>query len=535
MKKLLKIMIIAPVAMIVMALLMVVVMMKMDHAVDYDVSTENTSIPQFDTMDIPFEHEIDPDKSLPFMGSAIIDVDNDGKEEIFLGGGPGQADKLFAFNDGAFVDVTAKANLQKDDLDNTTFGVSVVDADRNGFADLIVTRTTGIWLYSNNNGQFSAQKLDIPLASDTTPLSVAIADINRDGHIDLYVAGYLNKELVEGQSVFREGYGGTSLMLLNKGDNTFEDITKSSGLYEKHNTFMGIFVDMDNDGLEDLVAAQDTGRVKTWKNLGNNTFKDMPNPDSERFGYPMGIAVSDYNNDGNVDFFFSNVGSTPPKFMVRGDLAKDAKFNTKWMLFDNKGDFKFEDVAAKAKVADYEFSWGAIFEDFNLDGRDDLVVSENYIGLPPFKMEFLRLPGRFLVQNEAQEFAEVGAQSEVVNKRFSISPITADFNQDGYPDMVHVNIAGKSKAFISKGGKANYLKVVLPNVIESIGAKITVKLDNGKTLYRDYVSGEGLLSDQSHIQIFGLGGAKATDISVKYLNGKTEQRSGSFSNEIVTL
>ena len=107
--------------------------------------------------------------------------------------------------------------------------------------------------------------------------------------------------------------------------------------------------------------------------------------------------------------------------------------------------------------------------------------------------------------------------------------------QDGYPDLVHVNLAGKSKAFISKGGKAAYLKVVLPNTIESIAAKITVKLDNGKTLYRDYVSGEGLLSDQSHIQIFGLGEANATEISVKYIDGKTEQRNGSFSNETVKL
>ena len=129
----------------------------------------------------------------------------------------------------------------------------------------------------------------------------------------------------------------------------------------------------------------------------------------------------------------------------------------------------------------------------------------------------------------------MGAQSEVVNKRFSITPISADFNQDGYPDLVHVNLEGKSKAFISKGGNAAYLKVQLPSTIESIAAKITVKLDNGKTLYRDYVSGEGLLSDQSHIQIFGLGDAKATEISVQYINGKTDKRTGSFSNETVTL
>ena len=535
MKKLLKIMVILPVLMVIMVVAMVVVMMKMDHNAKYEVSTDNTAIPQFTEMEIPFDHKLDHNKSLPFLGSAIIDVDNDGQEELFLGGGPEQQDRLFSFIGGSFVDVTASAGLKKEETKDATFGVSVVDADRNGFADLIITRTTGVWLYSNDNGTFTAEKLPVPLPDNTTPLSVAISDINRDGHIDLFVAGYIHKELAEGQSVFREGYGGSSVMLLNNGDNTFTDITESAGMTYVHNTFMGIFTDIDNDGLEDLVVAHDTGHVKTWKNKGDNTFEDVKNPDSERFGYPMGIAVSDYDNDGLTDFFFSNVGSTPPKIMVKGDLTDDQVFNEKWILFKNQGDFKFEDVAAKAKVADYEFSWGAIFEDFNLDGRDDLVVSENYVGLPPFQLKFLRLPGRFLVQNENGEFAEVGAQSNIVNKRFSISPITADFNKDGYPDLVHVNLEGKSKAFISKGGKATYLKVQLPSTIESIAAKITVKLDNGKTLYRDYVSGEGLLSDQSHIQIFGLANAKATEVSVKYINGKTDQRTGSFSNETVTF
>jgi hypothetical protein len=534
MKKIFKFMMILPV-MVVSLLVMVTVMMKMDHQVDYDVSTENTAIPTFTEMDIPFDHKIDPKTSLPFTGSAIIDIDNDGQEELLIGGGPNQQDKLFSFISGEFVDISDKAGLTKTDESETTFGISVVDADKNGFADLFIARTNGVWLYSNDGGKFTAKKLDITFNSSTTPLSVAISDINRDGHVDLYVAGYIKIEQVEGQNLFREGYGGTSLMLLNNGDNSFTDITESSGLLDQHNTFMGVFVDIDNDGLEDLVVAHDTGRVNTWKNQGDNTFKDMPNPNSELYGYPMGIAVSDYNNNGLTDFFFSNVGSTPPTFIVTGDLTEDQTFHRKWMLFDNQGGFKFDDVAEKAKVADYEFSWGAIFEDFNLDGRDDLVVSENYIGFPPHKAEFLRLPGRFLVQNEANEFAEVGEKSGVKNTGFSISPITADFNQDGYPDVVHVNIAGKSKAFISKGGKAGYIKVTLPKTIESIAAKLKVTLDNGKVIYRDYVSGEGLLSDQSHVQIFGLGDATATEVSVKYISGTEDSKTGSFKNETVAF
>lgn len=535
MKKLLLAILIAVPGLILLLVVFISVMMIKDRSIDYDVSTQGVDIPHFTEIEIPFDQQLNDSESLPFMGSAIIDIDNDGVEELFLGGGPGQQDALLKYVDGAFVSIASQASLHKSDLAEATFGASVIDVDKNGYSDLILSRTDSIWLYKNNGGKFSAEKLNIPLKDDTTPLSVAISDINRDGHFDLYVAGYIKKELTEGQNNFRDDYGGTSLMLLNNGDNTFTDITKRSGLYYKHNTFMGLFADIDNDGLEDLIVAHDTGHVKTWKNKGDGTFADIPNPDTNRYSYPMGIGVTDYNNDGLVDFFFSNVGTTVPTFMVRGDLRDDQVFNSKWMFFKNKGAFAFDDVADDVKIADYEFSWGGIFEDFNLDGRDDLVVSENYIGLAPHKVPFLRLPSRFLLQNTAGEFAEVGQESGVVNKHLSISPITADFNQDGYPDLVHVNLAGRSRAFLSKGGDAGYLKVVLPDTIESIAAKINVKLDNGKILYRDFVSGEGLCSDQSHVQIFGLGKAAATEVTVKYINGKRDFKAGSFKNQVMTF
>ncbi len=531
MKKLL----IIPVALVGLLIVAILVRFMLDKNIDYEVSTDNISVPEFDTFYLDFEQRLDESLSLPFTASAIIDIDNDGTEELFIGGGPGQHDEVFRFSDGTFIKLE-RGVIGKEVLSEATFGSSVIDVDNNGFSDLIVSRTNGIWLYLNQGGKFTEQKLDAPLRKDTSPLSVAISDINRDGHFDMYVSGYIKKELVEGQNIFnKEGYGGTSAMLLNNGDNSFKDITHASGLAYKHNTFMGIFVDIDNDNLEDLVVAHDTGHVKTWKNLGNNQFSDIANPNSKEYSYPMGIAVTDYGNDGLADFFFSNVGTTAPPFLAKGDLREDQIYNPKWIMFENKGSFQFEDVAERVKLADYEFSWGAIFEDFNLDGRDDLVVSENYIGFPFHKFAFLRLPGRFLLQTEKGEFAETGAQSNVRNTGYSISPITADFNNDGYPDFVHINIAGKSKAFINRGGDSHYLKVKLPDTIASIAAKISVTLDNGKVLRRDFVSGEGLSSDQSHIQIFGLQAAMATEIKVEYIDGRIDRISGEFFNTLVSF
>jgi hypothetical protein len=187
-------------------------------------------------------------------------------------------------------------------------------------------------------------------------------------------------------------------------------------------------------------------------------------------------------------------------------------------------------------LADYEFAWGAVFEDLNLDGREDLVVSENFVSAPFHMMEFMRAPGRLLVQTPAGEFAEVGAEAGVVNPRFSIAPVTADFNNDGRPDIVHINIAGRSKVFLSSGESRNgFLKVQLPRDVSSIGAMVTIELEDGKKLFRPFVSGEGLSSDSSHIIIVGLGTQRADKVSVRYIDGRSIERNGPFRNQTVSF
>ena len=172
---------------------------------------------------------------------------------------------------------------------------------------------------------------------------------------------------------------------------------------------------------------------------------------------------------------------------------------------------------------------------FNLDGRPDLVVSENYVDLPPHKFEFLRLPCRFLIQNAAGEFAAVGAEAGVVNKRFGISPLTADFNLDGAPDIIHVNLGGKSKAFISKNDTTNFVKVKLPNTVKSIGAIVKATLSDGRTLYRPFVKGEGLCSDSTPIITIGTAGADVKLVEIKYLAGETLTREPTGAGCTITI
>jgi len=505
-----------------------------DRANPYPVSLDGLVIPEFDKQTIAFAPTFDKTRTLPFAAGAIVDIDNDGVEEIFLGGGIDQQDAIYRYENEQFTDITSKTGWTKETPDKTFSAVSL-DLDRDGDNDMLVTRQSGVYLYRNNNAQFDVQKLELDIDAETVPLSVAIGDINKDGLYDLYVSGYIAREFVQGETIFNLEYGGVSGLFLNKGDDQFDNITEAAGMAYQHNTFQSVFIDVDQDDLVDLVVAHDTGQVRTWKNMGDMTFENMPNPTSDIFSYPMGIAVTDLRNDGLPDFFFSNVGSTVPDALVRGDLREDQTLVKEWLMFDNQGGFTFTDSAEATQLADFEFAWGAVFEDFNLDGLDDLVVSENYDGWPLHKLALLRLNGRFLLQSSNGKFMEAGSKAGVRNRAYGISPLTADFNDDGYPDLVHVNLLGEQNIFLSKGGEQGFLKVKLPNTVDSIGATITVQLADGTTQVRQFVLGEGLVSDQSHVQIFGLGSQSVTSIAVKTLSGFTTELTGDFRNELVNV
>jgi len=530
MKKKLKLLPLIPLTIIIA--IMVISYMKANPT-PYPNSSTDSEIPSYSEIKLDHEHNYNGDKFLPVMASAAIDFDNDGISELFLAGGENQDDVLYKYSLDGFEPIT-EIKFNKDNND-VTYGASVVDINNDGRDDLLLARESGGYIYYNNGDSFRSKKINLHLNSKSRPISFALADLNKDGHIDLYVSAYLTRKKMEGQNIFnKEGYGGTSTLLLNDGNDNFSNITESAGMTYTHNTFLGIFVDMDDDLDLDLVVAHDTGTVKTWRNNGDLTFTDVKNPFSDVFGYPMGIGVGDYNNNGKVDFYFSNVGPTAPKFMAKGDLRDDQVFYTELMLMENIGNMQFLDSSKKSLLKDYEFSWGITMADLNLDGRQDILISQNYVDLPFQKI--FKLPGRMLLQKKDNTFASVEKKAGVENRKYEIAPLLADFNGDGYLDQIRVNLAGKSRAFISKGGSNKYLKVKIPSRADMLGSKVTVTLSNGKKLYDWHVSGEGLCSDQEHILIFGLGSAsKATNVTVLTPTGRTFSKAVNSKNILVNF
>ena len=482
----------------------------------------------FEAAELPFVHEADLVNSLPFLASAAIDIDGDGRDELFLGGGDEQADEIFAFRNGRFEKLPL--SFTKDAVD-ATHGAATMDIDNDGDTDLFTARESGIWFHENNGGQFGSINLGLGLADNTVPLSIGFGDINKDGLADMYVAGYIKIALVEGETIFSDNYGGFSHLFLNEGGGNWKDISKEAGVWRQHNTFLGVFADLDNDLDSDLVIAQDTGRVELYSNNGDMTFSPIENPSD--YSYPMGVAVGDYDNDGLVDLYFSNVGYTLPPAILRGDLKKDDVFNPAYMLFHNEGGLKFTDTAVEMNAARYGFGWGTVMADMNLDGREDMLAAQNYARFPANDL-LQHYPGKIL-QNYGDKFQPVEKASGAENTLFGIAPIVSDFNGDGWPDLVWANLDGESLAYINKGGDRNWIKVRLPNTAKSLNARVTVTASNGLTQTKQLLTSQGLGSDQGRDLIFGLGDAEsATSVTVEFQNGVTRSFDAPANGSLIT-
>ena len=446
---------------------------------------------RFKPAKLDFTHILDKN-SLPFAGAAAFDLTGDGIDELFLGGGRLQEDRFFQFKDGKFVQMDT---LLRKEIQDATYGAAHVDIDNDGDVDLFTARESGVWLHTNDgNHHFKHRKISPAMADNSVPLSIALGDINQDGWVDLYISGYIKNELVEGATVFVKPYGGYSQLLLNTGDNHWTDATKEAGLYRQHNTFTSVFADLDNDHDMDLVIAQDTGVIEMYENTGSFPMKPIPNPTVS--GYPMGLAIGDYNNDGLVDIYASNVGHTLPAFMLKGDLPKDADFNTDYMLLRNDGNLKFTDIAREANVGRLGFGWGTVFADMDMDGHLDLLASQNYAKMP---LSFLmkQYCGKLMLNDGRGRFNPVSKTTQAEAKGFGVTPLIADFNNDGWPDIVWVNVKGKAQAFINLGNGQKGHVLRLPDTVQNLGAHVKVIYQDGTILKRQIIAGQGLGADQT--------------------------------------
>ena len=338
-------------------------------------------------------------------GSAVADVDGDGWEDFFLAGSPNAA--LYRNrHDGTFEDVTEVSGLPRPYPAAAT-GAVFFDYDNDGWPDLYVAAVRGgDRLFHNTGGRF----VDVTAAARIPPGRWAsmpvVADYDRDGFLDVYVVRMGDDEKTAPRPSYDARNGVESTLLHNNGDGTFTDVTAHAGVGFRGWGMAGAWGDYDGDGWPDLYVANEFGSNVLYRNNGDGTFSDRTVASGTGDGGAgMGVAWGDYEGDGNLDLFVSNMhansrwalfhpdfpapipwpfrllGLVTPEVQRRKDTILD-RLTRGSTLFHNNGDGTFTDVSDAAGVRDAQWGWAAEFLDYDDDGRLDLYSVNGFITGP---------------------------------------------------------------------------------------------------------------------------------------------------------
>jgi enediyne biosynthesis protein E4 len=319
-------------------------------------------------------------------GCAFFDYDNDGWMDIYLVNSgkcdffdpsPPLRNALYRNNrDGTFTDVTEKAGLQGGGYG---MGVAVGDYDGDGLPDLYVTQYGRSILYHNEgNGKFVDVTERAGVAAPGWSSSAVWFDYDNDGRLDLFVCRFVDfskeKNLFCGNATTGEGHyciprvyaPSPSWLFHNNGDGTFTDVSKESGIADHLGKAWGVVAtDINNDGRMDLFVANDTMPNFLFANRGHGKFEEIALEAGVAYdegGRPrsgMGVDSADYDQDGWMDLFVTNVD------------------HEKYSIYHNSHDGSFRDVATLTGIgmATYLMSgWGLKFFDYDNDGNLDLFI-----------------------------------------------------------------------------------------------------------------------------------------------------------------
>jgi tetratricopeptide (TPR) repeat protein len=463
------------------------------------------------------------------MASGVIvdDFENNGLFDIVTSTYDACEPMHFFHNngDGTFTDQAAKAGL----TDQLGVGLNIVQADYNndGCTDILVLR--GAWqpnnvaerkslLRNNCNGTFTDVTKESGLAKPTNTQTAVWADINNDGFLDLFVGNET----------------GPSQLFLNKGDGTFEDISRSAGIDRSAFTKGVAAADYDNDGYMDFYVSNQNGANFLYHNNHNGTFTEI----ASQAGVPgvgKGFAAwfFDYDNDGWPDLFvgsfYGSIEESIATYMGLPQKAGTLK------LYRNLGNGTFQDVTKETGLDKVFMPMGANFGDVDNDGYLDIYLGT---GNPSYAS---LLPNVLLRNKEGKSFVDVTASSGTGELHKGHGVAFADIDNDGDEDII-TSIGGAMpgdshafRLFENPGNGNDWISLKLVGVKanrSAIGAriKVTVKDQTGalRSIYRTVNSG-GSFGASPLEQHIGLGKA-AQSVSIEIVWPGGSRTPQTFSN-----
>ena len=493
-------------------------------------------------------------------GVAFLDYDNDGWLDVFVLCGtridapvPDSTNRLYRNNrDGTFADVTEKAGLTRA---GWASGVTVGDYNNDGFEDIFITYYGQNVLYRNNgDGTFTEVTKQAGLLYDGNTRwgsGCTFLDYDRDGHLDLFVANYVDLHMDRlpkpGANPYCNYKGlpvncgprglpmPRNYLYRNQGDGTFRDVSGESGIAEAQRTYSmtTVAADFSSTGWTDIYVASDSTPSLLFRNKHNRTFAEEGAERGVAFSADgveqagMGVAVGDYNLDGRLDIF---------KTHFSDDTCA---------LYRNDGDAGFTDVTIPAGfgVETRYICWGTGFADFDNNGLPDLAVVTGSV-YPEIEAQFPEYPlktPRFIFRNLGDgRFEELieEAGPGIASPHCSRGCAFGDFDNDGDVDMVVVNLNEPPSLLRNDlSNDLKWLKVFLVGTRSNrsaIGSRVLARY-GGKTQAQAVMAQSSFYSVNDRRLHFGLGPSAHADLEIHWTNGLIEHYPDVNCNQLVTI
>ncbi len=309
------------------------------------------------------------------MGASVsvVDFDRDGWQDFYVtNSAPGSLNQLYHNRqDGSFADMAAEVGLA--DLNRPGSGACMgsiwADIDNDGYEDVLIYKWGRAELFRNQRGQtFEPITASAGLPAWGNLGAATWLDYDRDGLIDLFLAGYWSEEVhleqLKHTRIMPESFeyadnGGRKWLLRNTGDGRFEDVTAEVGIDSTRWTLAVIAADFNNDAFPDLFLANDYGVSELFVNQSGQRFQEVGKESGVGQAPKSGMnaAVGDVLNQGRLAIYESNISE-------EGVLLQG---NNLWVPAAD-GSMRFDNLASVMGVELAGWSFGAQFGDLNNDG-----------------------------------------------------------------------------------------------------------------------------------------------------------------------
>jgi hypothetical protein len=503
-------------------------------------------------------------------GVAIGDINNDGLPDILFTGNMVR-NRLF-LNKGnfKFEDITPRSGVAE--KQGWCTGATMVDINNDGLTDIYICRSADVnperrknLLFINNGDlTFSEKAEEYGLADSGYSTQAAFFDYDKDGDLDCFVINHSTQKYTAGvqdNPALRKEFSPASASKLYRNDNGhFTDVSLQAGITSNVLTFgLGIAIsDINNDGWPDVFVSNDFNEPDyLFINNRNGTFTEQLSKCMDETSlYSMGSDAADYNNDGLVDLLTLDMLAEDNKTQKMHSGAENfdkLQFlftqgfyyqYSRNMLQKNNGDGTFSEVGQLAGVSNTDWSWAALFADYDNDGYKDLFVSNGYVkdytqmdflkysidrlirsrhgeqvdAIPEYirKMPTIEIPNFIFHNNGNETFTKKTTEWGLNKPGVSAGAAYADLDNDGDLDLVinnSNNYAGIYKNNSEKIVKNNFLKVKFqggPENKQGIGAKVTLYC-NGNKYYQEHMPVRGFQSSVDPVLDFGIGKKSIVD------------------------